>query len=127
MAEDPRVPLSRQAGRMAGRWWRRHGDTVKEASRPARRGWASLIGTLWILAYAWVGVLLAVGLRNITSSDSPLVAVAAIGGGIAMGMWQAHHRLARHDDPSTPDLRGFGLALLAWFTAIGLTLWIDLA
>lgn len=127
MAEDRRVPLSRQAGRAAGRWWRRHGDTVREASRPARQGWAGLVGTLWILAYAWVGVLLAVGLRNITASDSPLVGIAAIGGGIALGVWQAHHRMARHRDPSTPDLGRFGLALLAWFAAMGLTLWIDLA
>ena len=55
----PEVPVSRQLGRATGRWWNRHGDTVKQVSRPARKGWATLAGYLWFVAYMWVGLMIA--------------------------------------------------------------------
>ncbi len=115
-----KVPLSRLAGRATGRWWLRHGDDVKRHSLPARRGWAALMGYLWIIAYCWVGVLLAVGVRNLTAAEGPWTFLAGVGGGSLIGIWQARHRMDRHLDPTTPPLRWFGVALCAWLAAIGL-------
>lgn len=78
------------------------------------------MGYLWMVGYMWVGVLLAVGVGNITGADGPLVLVAGVGGGCVIGWWQARHRMDRHIDPSTPPLRWFGVALCAWLAAVGL-------
>ncbi|WP_157965870.1 hypothetical protein [Euzebya rosea] len=122
----PEVPVSRQLGRATGRWWNRHGDTVKQVSRPARKGWATLAGYLWFVAYMWVGLMIAVGVRNITGTNGPFVMVAAVGGGAVLGWWQAQHRMARHVDPDTPPMNRFGLALCAWLGVVGLALLLDL-
>lgn len=125
MSDPP--PLSRLAGRASRRWWHRHGGTVRRVSQPARKGWAGLMGTLWILAYAWIGVLLAVGGRNLTGASGPWAFIAGVSGGIWLGMWQARHRMARHEDPSIGPLPRFGLALLVWLAVVAGGLVLDLS
>lgn len=118
--------MSRHAGRAAGRWWGRHGDTVKRTSRPVRKGWAVLVGYAWFIAYVWVGVMIGVGAKNLSGVESPMVMITAVGGGCLVGWWQARHRMAKHLDPSTPPLPRFGWALLAWLGVVALVVWLGL-
>lgn len=117
-------PLARQAGRAAGRWWVRQRPRVMASTRPARRGWAVLVGQLWLLGYTWVGVLLAVGLRNLTRSGSAWPLVVGVAGGVALGVWQARHRMARHERPGLGPPTRFALALWTWIAAIALAAWL---
>jgi hypothetical protein len=116
------APLSRRAGVAAGRWWRRYGPGVARASQPARKAMSTGAAYGWFVAYMWIGLLLSVAAQRITGVTSPLVLIAAVGGGCALGYWQARHRMLRHADPSTPPLRRTGLALVAWLGAIGIAM-----
>lgn len=84
------------------------------------------MGYVWFVAYVWVGVMLAVGLRNLTGTGGIVTLVVAVGGGCVIGWWQAGHRIARHADPTTPPLPRFGLALAAWLAVTALALWVDM-
>lgn len=75
---------------------------------------------VWFVAYMWIGLLLSVMAERLAGSTSPYVLITAVGGGGALGYWQARHRLRRFADPATPPLRGFGLALCAWLGLIGI-------
>ncbi len=101
-----------------GRWWRRHGPVVRHVSRPARRGWATAVGYVWFLAYGWIGLLLSAAASRLSPGSSIASTVVAMTGGIALGTWQARHRVRRHLEPATPAPSRFGLALLGWLALI---------
>lgn len=92
-------------------------------TRPVRGGWAVVAAYAWFAAYVWVGLLLASA--AVRFGDGPGVGawVVGLGGGLAMGAWQAGHRLRRHREPGTPPLDRVGLALLTWLALLGLVLW----
>ncbi len=123
------MPLSRVAGRLAGRWWRggwrRHGAAVVRAAGPATEGWATAGAYLWFVAYCWIGLLLSVAATRLTGTTSAVTTIVAVAGGGVLGWWQARHRLARYADPSTPPLARFGLALCAWLGLIGVALLVQ--
>lgn len=74
---------------------------------------------VWFVAYMWTGLVLSVMVQRLTGTTSPYVLIMAVGGGGALGYWQARHRLRQHVQPPPPPLRGFGLALCAWLGAVG--------
>lgn len=115
-------PTSRRAGRAVGRWWRRNGPTVRQATGPARAAWAGVAAYGWFVGYLWIGLLLSVTGERLTGRTSPLLLLTAIGGGGALGVWQGRHRARRHADPSTPPMRGVGVAIAAWLGAVGLAI-----
>lgn len=120
------LPVSRQLGRATGRWWRRVRPGVTAASRPVRHGWAVIAGYAWMAAYLWIGLLLSVTGERLTGRTSPLLLLAAVGGGGMIGVWQARYRVRRHLDPATPPPRRMGLALMAWLAAIAATILLSL-
>lgn len=115
------LPASRRAGRAAGGVWNEHGEDAKRVSAPVRGGWALVMSYVWLTAYLWIGLILSTFATRLGRGGG-LVTVACVGGGVALGIWQARHRLARHKGTAGRDLPRFGLALLVWVVAIAATM-----
>jgi DnaJ-like protein len=112
--------LMRQAGRWAGQWWRRNEGPLRRAITRARRSYVELTGTITVVAFAWVGLILALGAAQLMQVRSPLpTIVGAAGGGLA-GVVHRRDRLRALD--GHPPMRHVWLPTMGWLVSLALTL-----
>ncbi|MGH8905947.1 MAG: J domain-containing protein [Egibacteraceae bacterium] len=112
--------LMRQAGRWAAQWWRRNEGPLRRAATRTRRRYTDVTGTVTMVAFSWMGLILASAAVQVMQSSSLLpTIVGAAGGGLA-GAARRRDRLRTLD--GHPPMRHSWLPVAGWLVALALTL-----
>lgn len=116
--------IMRQAGRWAGRWWQHNEAPLRRAAeratRRARYTYIRILSVVLTVAYAWLGLTVAVAAQQLFRSPSLLPPlVGALGGAIA-GALQGRDRM-RVLEGYPPMARPWAPVAL-WLLALALTL-----
>ena len=109
-----------QAGRWAGRWWRRNEEPLRRAARRARRTGVRVASIVTTVAYMWLGLVLAFAAQQLAGSGNPIPPLVGGLGGAVAGTAQARDRLRVLD--GQPPSRYPWLPVAAWLGALGAVL-----
>ena len=120
-----------QAGRWAGRWWRRNRGSLRQAGWRARRAGIDVLGRVrWILTCAlwtFAGLTAAIFAQDAGGVDGPFTLLVGGIGGLLVGNrrgWQARLRMAGLDVPR-PGVAWRALLLAAGLVALAGGVWVD--
>jgi curved DNA-binding protein CbpA len=108
--------LVRQAGRWAGKWWRRNERPLRRAAQRANRTYVRLTTTLMMAAYTWIGMVLALGAGRILQTNSLLPTIVGSAGGGLAGAAHRRDRLRMLD--GHPPMRLPWAPVAAWLLAL---------
>ncbi|MGH8931699.1 MAG: J domain-containing protein [Egibacteraceae bacterium] len=115
--------LMRQAGRWAGQWWRRNEGPLRRAAKQARRRYTLVTGTVVMVAYAWLGTVLAVAAGQFVAPGNPLPTIVGGVGGALAGAVHRRDRLRSID--GHPPMRYPWLPVTTWLLTLAASLaWV---